>query len=164
MEFDLNYIDMSSVINNVIKTYNNVAMLKDIKVYSHIDYKTECYGNEETLKIILRNLINNAIKFTHRSGNVNIYNNYITKNDEIYLQICISDDGIGIDNELISKLFKVGEKVRKMGTEQEFGTGLGLIICKELITKNNGEIWVESKVGKGSDFYFTIPRRKKPLV
>lgn len=163
MEFESKYLDMSSIIIDVIKTYKTNATLKKIKLFTHINYKTECYGNEETLKIVLRNLIGNAIKFTNRNGRIYINNEYIIKNDIEYLKICVCDNGIGIDKDLIEKLFKVGEKVRKMGTEQEMGTGLGLIICKELIIKNGGDIWVESKKGKGSKFYFTIPRKKPTL-
>jgi signal transduction histidine kinase len=73
------------------------------------------------------------------------------------LTVSISDNGVGLSKERIDKLFKITEKYSTSGTQNEKGTGLGLILCKEFIEKNNGEIWVESEVGIGTTFYFSIP-------
>ena len=71
--------------------------------------------------------------------------------------ICISDNGIGMNNEIIDSLFKIEKDVHRNGTEQEKGTGLGLILCKEFIEKNNGKIWVDSIESVGSNFYISLP-------
>jgi hypothetical protein len=94
---------------------------------------------------------------------VNISSEYIKKGGDVFLKVCVCDNGVGIDTELVDKLFKIGEKVRKVGTNKEIGTGLGLIICKELIDKQGGDIWVESELGMGSKFMFTIPVKKNSL-
>ncbi|RLD76777.1 MAG: histidine kinase, partial [Bacteroidetes bacterium] len=78
-------------------------------------------------------------------------------NDEKYLEIMVSDSGVGIEAKNIEKLFSVSESYKTPGIMGEKGTGLGLILCKEFVEKNNGEIWVESEVGKGSKFIFTLP-------
>ena len=107
------------------------------------------------VRTILRNLITNAIKFTHKGGEIKLYD-LSTKE---YVQIHIKDSGIGIEEENINKLFKLDQKYRMNGTENEAGTGLGLIICKELVETNGGSIWVESEKEKGSSFIFTLPKK-----
>ena len=73
-------------------------------------------------------------------------------------QFSVEDNGIGMDQDTQNKLFKITEKTKRPGTENEEGTGLGLILCKEFIEKNNGSIWVESEPNKGSKFFFTLPK------
>ncbi|MCK5171115.1 MAG: ATP-binding protein [Bacteroidales bacterium] len=105
------------------------------------------------LKTIFRNLVSNALKFTDRGGAIEI-----SENDEEGLkEISIRDTGIGIDPKDIKKLFKLDESFTTEGTEDEIGTGLGLILCKEFVEKHSGKISVESKVGFGSKFVFTLP-------
>jgi signal transduction histidine kinase len=81
------------------------------------------------------------------------------KNDNEMTEISISDTGVGIPENVIDKLFKVGEKIGRQGTEGELSTGLGLLLCKEFVEKNGGKIWVESQEGVGSTFYFTLPEK-----
>jgi CheY-like chemotaxis protein len=102
---------------------------------------------------VLRNLITNAIKFTHLGGQVIISAD--KKPDE--LTISISDNGIGINKETNGRLFRIDENHIALGTQNEKGTGLGLILCKEFIEKHGGKLWVQSKENIGSTFYFTIP-------
>jgi signal transduction histidine kinase len=112
------------------------------------------FADKAMISTILRNLISNAIKFTYPGGKIVISSD--KKPDE--LMISISDNGIGIKKEVIDKLFRIDETYIAPGTQEEKGTGLGLILCKEFIEKHGGKIWVESEVDKGSTFYFTIPK------
>ncbi len=105
------------------------------------------------LNTILRNLISNAIKFTEVNGKVSI--KAIPENN--FLQVCVQDNGIGISPKNIEKLFSLSTNESKKGTSGEKGTGLGLVLCKEFIDMNKGEMWVESELQKGSSFYFTLP-------
>jgi signal transduction histidine kinase len=102
---------------------------------------------------IIRNLISNSIKFTPVGGKVTFTAGYI---EDHIVEIKIIDSGIGMTPELKDKLFLLNEKTSRKGTEGESSTGLGLLLCKEFIEKHNGKIWVESEVGKGSTFSFTI--------
>ena len=108
------------------------------------------------LKTVLRNLVTNAIKFTNKGGVITINAEQADSN----LAISVHDKGIGIAPDNLAKLFDITEVISTSGTAEETGTGLGLLICKEFVEKHGGEIWVESEVGKGSRFIFTIPIAK----
>jgi signal transduction histidine kinase len=104
-------------------------------------------------KTVLRNLVTNALKFTFPEGTIKIE----CEKHENEMVFGITDTGIGIEPEHINKLFRIESKLSKNGTADEKGTGLGLILCKEFVEKQQGRIWVESETGKGSCFSFTIP-------
>ena len=103
---------------------------------------------------IVTNLISNAIKFTPQRGQINI----TTSLAGDMLQVDIADNGMGITDEDKSMLFRVDAQIVGKGTEGETGSGLGLILCKEFVEKNGGQIWLESEEGRGSTFYFTIKK------
>ena len=105
------------------------------------------------LKTVLRNLISNAIKFSNKGGKIRI----LAKKNPSDTQITVSDNGVGIEDDEQTKLFEISQSISNKGTMGEKGTGLGLKLCKELIERHKGKIWVESKVGKGSNFIFTLP-------
>jgi len=105
------------------------------------------------IKTILRNLVSNALKFTNNGGTINVSSEENSEN----VTISISDNGVGIKPENITKLFNISEVITTKGTAEETGTGLGLLLCKEFVEKHGGKIWVESEVGKGSEFKFTLP-------
>jgi PAS domain S-box-containing protein len=115
------------------------------------------YVDEFMVNTIIRNLITNAIKYTHRGGKIEIS----VKPDSRYITVTITDNGIGIKEENISKLFTITEKLITRGTENERGNGLGLILCTEFVEKLGGSIWVDSEFGKGSSFSFTIPQKNR---
>lgn len=102
---------------------------------------------------ILRNLVSNAIKFTVEGGRVNV-EALISSSNEV--EIKVKDSGIGMSPELKNKLFHISEKTNRQGTAGEPSTGLGLLLCREFVEKHDGKIWVESEVGKGSSFSFTL--------
>ena len=109
--------------------------------------------HKQSINTAVRNLISNAIKFTPEGGAITLGLQQ-NKNNVI---VSIADTGVGMSKEIISKLFRIDTKLTTKGTANEKGTGLGLILCKEFIEKNGGQILVESEVGKGSVFYFTLP-------
>ncbi len=136
--------------------YSNYTF-KKISINYTIDPAIEVYADPDMTELILRNLISNAIKYTSESGEIQINSKMINNS----VEIAISDHGMGIAAEDIPRLFNIEEKYSVPGTANERGTGLGLILCKDFIELNGGEIWVESELGKGSTFSFTLP---EPLV
>ncbi len=99
-------------------------------------------------------MLSNAIKFTYNGGEVSVS----CSCEDKYHIISVTDTGIGMTLETINKLFRIDINVTNHGTNGEEGTGLGLILCKEFVEKHGGKIWVESEIGRGSTFYFTIPK------
>lgn len=146
-------IIFSDIITDVLNLEKSIAKAKHITLKQYIPKNIEVFADENMLKIIVRNLISNAIKFTNKGGEISI--SATIKND--YAEIIIADNGIGISKEKCQHFFVTSSIKSTKGTENEKGSGLGLILCKEFIKKNGGEIWVESEEGKGSDFKFTLP-------
>ncbi len=102
---------------------------------------------------VIRNLVTNAVKFTDKDKKVEVK----IQSMENHIEVSVMDEGIGIPHEYLGKLFKIDEKYKAVGTAGEKGTGLGLIICREFVEKNGGEISVSSEPGEGSTFSFTLP-------
>jgi len=146
-------IDMSIVTNENISIFRSVAQNKKIKLRSHIPFNTLVIFDKNMVNSILRNLISNAIKFTRIEGEVEI----TSKKNGNFLEVCITDNGIGIKPENICKLFSINEQFQTKGTANENGSGLGLILCKEFVEKNGGKIRAESIFEKESKFIFTLP-------
>ena len=153
INFNPQQINLSSTINELVEGSNSLAAAKEISLCYNKTEEVTVYADKDMLKIVLRNLISNAIKFTKPGGNINI----LAKNEQNQIEITISDNGIGMNEESKAKLFKVGTNKTTIGTANEKGSGLGLILCKELVEKQGGKIWIESELGKGSDFKFTLP-------
>ncbi|WP_339705779.1 PAS domain-containing sensor histidine kinase [uncultured Kriegella sp.] len=147
-------INLSDTIAEIVNLSNSIAATKDITLNQIESETIEIYSDEKLLKTVLRNLISNAIKFTHPGGNIDI----ITTAQKNQIEICISDNGVGMDKETAKKLFSTGTtSTTTRGTANEKGSGFGLILCKEFAEKLGGTIWVESERDKGSDFKFTLP-------
>lgn len=153
IEFNPDSINLSGLAIDVITLTENSAKAKNITIENQILNGLTVFADPYMLYTILRNLIANAIKFTNKDGKIYIW--ALQKDDEV--EVTVSDNGIGISEKMKDKLFKVSEKVTTAGTENENGTGLGLILCKEFVEKHKGKIWVESTQGKGSDFKFSLP-------
>lgn len=132
----------------------STANTKEIILINEVPKVYFVYVDIYMLETVLRNLITNAIKFTPRKGEVVIGYKKIDSN---FLEFYVEDKGLGMSESAIEKLFKVDKTVSTMGTEKERGSGLGLILCKEFVEKNGGEIRVESTLGEGSRFSFTVP-------
>ena len=161
LEYEPVSFDMSGVINECISLYRIQSLQKNISVQSEIISPTFVYADVNMVQSILRNLISNAIKFTPENGRV-----WVTicdaKTDNPEKMVCISvhDNGVGISEERMKKLFDSKINSTTTGTANELGTGLGILICKEMAEKNKGRLWVESEEDKGSTFSFTLPLTK----
>ncbi|ETR74006.1 MAG: Response regulator receiver sensor signal transduction histidine kinase [Candidatus Magnetoglobus multicellularis str. Araruama] len=146
-------IQLSQIIQDTFLLLDQQAKPKRIQLLSTVDDSITIYIDSNIISTVLRNIISNAIKYTPHEGQITVQSKTIDQHEEI----CISDTGTGITPERIKTLFQITE-TSMPGTDGETGTGLGLVICKEFIEKSNGRIWVESEVGKGSHFKFTVPR------
>jgi PAS domain S-box-containing protein len=146
-------IDLSLLTLENISVLKSMADNKQIRLYSSIQFDTKVFADANMVRTILRNLISNAIKFTRIGGEVEINAN--AKNGMI--QVCVCDNGVGISPQRLRMLFRIDEKLSTKGTANETGTGLGLLLCKEMIERQGGHMRVESKPEQGSRFYFTLP-------
>jgi len=143
--------------NTLIEAIYNLkaqADKKNIGITDTISENELVFVDENMIATVLRNLISNAIKFTPQNGNIVISSEIQTNSN--FIEISVKDSGVGIPKNKIDDLFRIDKNISTQGTENETGTGLGLILCKEFIEKHGGKIWVESEEGKGSVFKFTI--------
>ncbi|PLW99471.1 MAG: hypothetical protein C0594_17030, partial [Marinilabiliales bacterium] len=147
--------NLHQVCSSIIEEATFRARKKQICVESNISPEYSVISDSNLVSTVLRNLISNAIKFTHIGGTISI--NALETDNEI--MVSVADTGMGIDKADLFKIFGSAEVKTTYGTEKEKGTGLGLKICHEFVKKMGGEIWVESELGKGSVFYFTIPKK-----
>jgi PAS domain S-box-containing protein len=152
--FNVEKIRLKAAAESVIEMVKHQASQKDHKISNDIDSNIDVLADREAIKTIFRNLISNAIKFTPKGGFIKLSSESTTYG---FIMVSIKDTGIGMSNELINNLFKINQKVSRLGTDQESSTGLGLILCKEFIEKHGGKIWVKSDPDKGSTFSFTLP-------
>jgi signal transduction histidine kinase len=152
-------IELNQVAKSTVELLSRNAHQKNIRLQNQINGDKPCvYADKNMLHTVFRNLISNAIKFTPDGGEVTI-NSIETKD---FIETRVSDTGIGIAEKDIEKLFRIDTHFSRSGTKDEQGTGLGLILCKEFLVKNGGNIRVESQVGKGSSFIFTLPAAGPP--
>lgn len=152
--FNPRLIKLTPVVDECISMVVEAAKNKEIEVIYNIPANLRIFADSNMLHTIIRNLVSNAVKFTHKGGKINISAKTI---DNKGIEISIKDTGIGMNSEMSQNLFKLGVRTNRKGTEGEESTGLGLVLCKEFIEKHTGRIWVESEVEKGTTFYFTIP-------
>ena len=154
IEFKPERIELKVLLHSVIDLMKGTADAKNIEL-TVILPKNELTINadQQMLDTILRNLIGNALKFTNRGGKVQVKVEAIVG----FVMIKITDNGVGMQSALLQNLFRIDANFTTPGTNNEIGTGLGLILVKEFVEKHGGEIRVESIVGQGSVFYFTLP-------
>ncbi|MBE9467362.1 MAG: HAMP domain-containing protein [Bacteroidetes bacterium] len=144
--------------NETIELLNQSTTEKAIKISNKIQKDIYVNVDKYMSLTIFRNLVSNAIKFTSKGGNITLQSHMPSnKSNQKFLEISIEDNGVGISKEIQSKLFNINENSSTPGTENEKGTGLGLILCKEFVEKQGGKIRVESEVNKGSKFIFNLP-------
>ncbi|MCX7833545.1 MAG: hybrid sensor histidine kinase/response regulator [Ignavibacteria bacterium] len=146
-------IDVSEIVKNKIELFQTAAKSKNIELITKIPQNTYAFADPIMIGSVIHNLISNAIKYTNEGGNVTIDILY----KENYLEITVSDSGIGISDENIKKLFHPEYSFSTPGTKMEKGTGLGLVIAKEMIELNDGKITVESKENVGTTFHLFLP-------
>ncbi|MFH1050631.1 MAG: PAS domain S-box protein [bacterium] len=160
IEFNPEELNLHNLVEHVLKTQRLVAATKKILITSTIPEDIVIIADENMLKTIIRNFIGNSIKFTPEDGNIMVNQKAI----DGFIQISVTDNGIGMDEETLNKLFKIDEHQSSDGTAGEKGTGLGLILCKEFVEKHGGKVFVESGIDRGSTFSFTIPAVKKLIL
>lgn len=153
LEYNPASFDLRERIDVTIELIGAQAAKKNIMIISEVEEPIMILGDANMVDTILRNLITNALKFTHPEGTVTIRAG-ITGNR---CEVAISDNGIGMSKEIVSKLFRMDAKVTRKGTDSEKGSGLGLLLCEEFVVRHGGSFRVESEPGKGSTFFFTLP-------
>ena len=154
MKYHPQHLDVQEIIVQNMAILKPGADQKQITIKNDIAAETTVYADYHMVDAVIRNLLSNALKFTYPGGKIMVS----TQPAEQWLAISVADTGIGIEAEHLPKLFRIDAIYRRKGTAREQGTGLGLILCKEFIEKHGGQIWVESVVGKGSTFKFTLPK------
>ncbi len=150
-------ISLDGLVSDNINLLSEIASSKSIKIVSRLSANTLAWSDGDQIDIVIRNLLSNALKFTPENGMITI--GAAEKNN--HWEIFVRDTGVGMDKETQEKIFAENSSHTTYGTNNEKGTGLGLSLCKEMVEKNDGNIWVESIPRKGSCFYFTLPKAKK---
>lgn len=154
IKVDKTVINLKELGNEIKNLYEEAANQKQLELTINISEEIFVYADKYMIDTIIRNFVSNSIKFTEPGGKIIVKG--IINGDNA--EVSVTDSGIGISIENQKNLFRIDEQFRREGTAKEKGTGLGLILCKEFIEKNNGVLWVESEEGKGSRFSFTVPR------
>ncbi|MEI6851839.1 MAG: PAS domain-containing sensor histidine kinase [Bacteroidota bacterium] len=161
MVFKPEEINLFNLVNEVKEPLYYQALNKKIELAVEIKNRVYAFADTEMVKTILRNLVSNAIKFTPQNGNITIASNdIIDQNSNEFVEISVIDNGVGIKKENLDKISRIDQSMRTKGTNDETGTGLGLILCKELIEKNNGYFYIKSIENSGSTFTFALPKKK----
>jgi signal transduction histidine kinase len=162
-------LDLEEVAQKTVHVLGEVAEAKGIQLVNNVGADVVVYTDGNMLDTVIRNLTNNALKFTAKGGQViirarfqepqtadtNTSTSYGLPSTH-YVEVSIADSGVGMSEAMQQKLFKLDQHVTTMGTNRERGTGLGLIICQEMVMKGGGQIWVESEEGRGTTVRFTV--------
>ncbi len=156
IEYDPETIDINKMIKKILPIYASSMKSKDILLSVEVSEGLSVFADSNMVEIIFRNIISNAIKFTPEGGTIKI----TSKENEKYAEISIADTGVGIKSEVLDQLLKIDKNISTLGTQNERGSGLGLILCKEFIGLNGGKLTVKSKQGEGSTFAFSLPKKQ----
>lgn len=156
IQVKLQPVDLKEIIYDIIELVMPASIEKKISLGVSIEENMKCVGDANILNTVIRNLLTNAVKYTNLSGKIKI--KAIKEHDKIF--VSIADNGTGIKESDMHKLFRIDGGFTTPGTKNEKGTGLGLILCKDFISKLGGDIWAESEYGKGTTFTFSIPVRE----
>ncbi|GAK55027.1 response regulator receiver protein [Candidatus Vecturithrix granuli] len=154
IEYDPEPLDLAEIVEDNVALFMPNAEQKQIRLHNSIQAQTFVYADYSMLNTVIRNLTSNALKFTSSGDHVSLS----VMVAERLVEVAVSDTGVGIPAEVLPTLLRIDTHHTRVGTAGEKGTGLGLVLCKELIEKNGGQLWVESEAGKGSTFKFTLPR------
>lgn len=159
MKYNPTTFDVYSLVEENISLLQGNAARKNINLENDVLNNISVVADINMINSVIQNLISNALKFTQNGGSVFVS----AKRRKSFVEIKVSDNGIGISEQDMEKLFRIDVHHTTKGTNSEVGTGLGLVLCKELIEKNNGKIWVESELGSGTTFIFTLPAKEKSV-
>ncbi len=150
-------VSLDNLVNINIQLLSEIASGKSIKIINQLPENPQIWADQNQIDIVIRNLLSNAIKFTPDNGLITIE----AEEKAGMWQVMVKDTGIGMNKEIQKKIFEDSSNITTYGTNNERGTGLGLSLCKEMILKNKGKIWVESVPRKGTSFFFTVPQAQK---
>jgi signal transduction histidine kinase len=153
MDIKIEKTDIFELVNDNLNLLKGRADSKNIKLTSNVDIGLYASIDKNMIRTVLRNLISNAIKYTQKNGEVRVK----ASKNENFIYVSVSDTGVGIPKENLDKIFKIDTNISTQGTDNETGTGLGLIISQEFVEQNGGEISVSSQEGKGSEFTLKLP-------
>jgi PAS domain S-box-containing protein len=156
IELKPDHFNVNEIINHNVDLLSTTAAQKAIKIAVKTEDGLTAFADQDSINLVIRNLLSNAIKFTRNQGAITIS----AYNKEQQVVITVEDNGVGINQEVMAKLFSINSSHTSSGTNQEKGSGLGLVLCKDFVEKNGGEIRVESVLGEGSRFIFTIPKNQ----
>jgi len=154
IEYSPEKFNVSTLIQVNINLNKLPAEKKGVVLTTGIPDDLTAYGDREMINTVIRNLINNAVKFSNKGGIVEVK---VHENNKLF-EVIVCDNGVGIPAENVKKLFHIDQKYKSVGTAGESGTGLGLVLCKEFVDKNGGEIWCKTREGSWTEFHFTIPK------
>ncbi|OGU36889.1 MAG: hypothetical protein A2068_14970 [Ignavibacteria bacterium GWB2_35_6b] len=146
-------VNLSAAANEVMMNLSEDAKLKGVELINNINENINVHADLMMMNTIIQNLFSNAIKFSRENGKAEISSE--VKNN--FVEVIVKDNGIGIKEEDISKLFRIDVHYVEIGSAKEKGTGLGLILCKEFVEKHGGTISIKSKLGEGTSVKFLIP-------
>ena len=150
-------INLNALINENINLLHEIADNKSIIINNNITSNCNVWSDKNQIDVVIRNLLSNALKFTHKNGSINLR----AVQKDSYIEVSVEDTGVGMEEHIQNQIFSPEKTlITTYGTADEKGTGLGLSLCKEMVENNGGKIWVESVPGKGSIFYFTLPKTK----
>jgi len=145
---------LAEKVMEVVRLIKGPAEQKDIRLIVSGPGHLRVSADKNMLQTVLRNLLSNAIKYTYRGGQITIS----AVHDHKMVRISVADNGMGIPDNSLKEIFRIESKTSTPGTEKERGSGLGLVLCHEFVSRHGGRIWVESQPGKGSTFSFTVPQ------
>ena len=154
IEFKAEEFDLTEMLNDNKKLLEKQAANKNISMEVKNTKPITAKAHPNSISTVIRNLLSNSIKFTNENGQIKM--GIVEESNRFVVKI--ADNGVGMPKDVASKIFRIDTKHSTQGTAKEKGTGLGLILCKEFIEKNGGEIWVKSEEGKGTIFSFSIPK------
>jgi len=155
LEFSPEKVNLAELVRENLKLSKTHAQSRDIRLKEHIRDEVSAYCDRNLINVVFRNLISNAIKYSHAGSSVEVGIYYEPDNEMITAYVL--DEGIGLSEEDMNKLFRIDQNTKFIGDSTEKGTGLGLILSKEFVEKHGGSIWVNSELNKGSRFMFTLP-------
>jgi signal transduction histidine kinase len=150
-------LNIKELIDSVVTSFQQILQNKNITLKYIVTPSSKLFADKNMLTIVFRNLISNSIKFSYHGGKIKI----TVSSNKKETTFSIADTGMGMKESDIKKLFKLEKHFTTKGTDNEKGSGLGLLLCKELVNKHDGKIWVESKPGTGTNIFFTIPVKQK---
>jgi len=149
-------LDLTNLIDEIFSVLQANANQKKIKLETNLNFPFTLHADKMMIETIIRNLVANALKFTQEGGKISV----IVEDEKNFVKVSVKDTGVGMPEKIKNRLFKIDDHVTTRGTNNEKGTGLGLILSKEFVEMHGGKIWVESEEGKGSTFIFTISKNQ----